>query len=136
MICETCGNNFTGHKCPVCNSVAVQISEKVRCIDCGQKVVSAYLTHGLCPDCLETEIKAPLKNPTLAALLNIVPGLGFVYLGNKNKGGCYLMMFLFCCFIPIIGWLMLPAAFVWPALEARKAALRMNLLKNSPELVD
>jgi hypothetical protein len=135
MICETCGNNFTGPMCPVCNSEATTCTEKVRCADCGQKVISVYLRHGLCPDCLEAELKAPMKNPTLAALLNIVPGLGFVYLGNKSKGGIFLFMFFLCCLIPVIGWLMLPAAFIWPALAARRTAQRMNLLKLAPELV-
>jgi hypothetical protein len=77
-----------------------------------------------------------MKNPTLAAVLNIVPGLGFVYLGNKSKGGIYLIMFFLCCLIPFIGWFMLPAAFIWPAVDARKAAQRMNLLKSCPEFVE
>jgi len=136
MICETCGNEFTGHCCPACNTVAALATDKLRCRDCGQKVLRAYVNHGLCPDCLEKSMEAPFKNPTLAALLNIVPGLGFVYLGNKSKGGVYLFMFLLCCFIPLVGWLMLPAAFVWPALDARNTAKKMNLLKTSPGLIE
>jgi len=136
MICETCGNECSGPTCSVCDSVIQLNTDKVRCIHCGQKVIRAYINYDLCPDCLEAELKAPVKNPTLAAMLNIVPGLGFVYLGNKSKGGIYLFMFFLCCLIPVIGWLMLPAAFIWPAVDARKAAMRMNLLKSCPEFVE
>jgi hypothetical protein len=136
MICETCGNEFSGHSCPVCESVVYLNSNKVRCLDCGHKVLSAYASHGLCPDCLEAEIQAPFKNPAFAAILNIIPGLGFVYLGNSSKGGIYLFMFFLCCLVPVIGWLMLPVAFLWPAFDAAKAAKRMNLLKTAPELVE
>jgi len=136
MICDTCGNEFTGCSCPVCKSVVNLNTDKVRCNDCGQKVLRAYVNHGLCPDCLEAEVQAPYKNPAFAAILNIIPGLGFVYLGNSSKGGIFLFMFFLCCLVPVLGWLMLPVAFLWPAFDAAKTANRMNLLKTAPELVE
>ncbi len=136
MICENCGNDCAGPTCSVCNSVMPSDADKIRCIDCGHKVLRAYINYGLCPECLEAELKAPMKNPTFAALLNIIPGLGFVYLGNKSKGGIYLFMFFLCCLIPFLGWFMLPVAFLWPAFDAAKTANRMNLLKTAPELVE
>lgn len=123
MKCESCGTEFTGDTCPSCG-LKIQ---KVMCRDCFKKFYKPYLKDGLCPNCYEKEANAPYKNPLVAVILSIVPGLGHYYLGFKEKGGVFLLLFCFSAFIPFIGWILLPVAFLWPMIDAYKTAQRMNL---------
>lgn len=122
MQCESCQTEFTGEICPSCG-LKIQ---KVMCKDCYKKFYKSYLQDGLCPICYDKEINAPYKSPLTATLLSIVPGLGHYYLGLKDKGGLYLLMFCLSCVIPIIGWLMLPIAYFLPMFDAYKTANRIN----------
>lgn len=81
----------------------VSPKQKIMCKDCFQKFYKGYLTQGLCPKCFQTEKEAPYKSPVTAFGLSVLPGLGHYYLGLKNKSGIYLLIFLACFGIPIIG---------------------------------
>lgn len=98
----------------------------IRCKACLKKVEDSTINNGVCPECSEKEAKTPKKNLTLAVLLSIAPGVGHVYLGFPSKGGMFFLMFLFCGFIPILGWIMLPAAFIVPMFDAYNTAKRIN----------
>jgi len=124
MICEACQTEITTDTCPKCGLKQT----KVQCKDCHKKFYESYLNNGLCPACYEIEANAPHKSPLLSAMLSILPGLGHFYLGQSGKSGLYLFMFILCFFIPVIGWILLPAAWIMPAWDAYNTAKRMNRL--------
>lgn len=130
MKCESCQTEFTGDACPKCGLKL----KKAACKDCMKKFYSTYLTNGLCPECLEKEKHTPHKNPYLASGMSVIPGLGHVYLGLPIKGAMFLAMLGLSIIIPVIGWIMLPFAFLIPIVDAYKTAIRMNLLKESIEI--
>jgi len=124
MNCEACKTEITTEICPNCGLK----QQKTLCKDCLKKFHKDYLNMGLCPSCFEIEKAAPFKSPSIALVLSILPGLGQYYLGQKDKGGFYLGLFCLCWVIPVIGWIMLPAAVVFPAADAYKTAKRMNTM--------
>lgn len=127
MKCESCGTEFEGDSCPKCG-LKVQ---RVMCKDCFKKFYKPYLKDGICPNCYEKEVNTPYKNPFIAILLSIIPGFGHYYLGFNEKGSVYLVMFAFSAFIPFIGWILLPFAYILPIIDAYKMAQRMNTRDNN-----
>ena len=125
MNCEACQTELTTDTCQKCGLK----QKKVMCKGCMKKFYTGYLTNGLCPACIESETKAPVKNPYIALMMSIIPGVGHLYLGQPAKSGIYLLMFLLCLFIPVIGWIMIPAAWIIPALDAYNTAKRMNRME-------
>lgn len=122
MICDSCKTDISSDICPNCGLK----QERIMCRACMKKFYKNYLKEGLCPECFEKGVQAPYKSPYLALGLSILPGLGHFYLGLKEKGAIFLFMFFLSCIIPILGWLILPIALIFPALDAYKTANRMN----------
>ena len=124
MKCESCNTELTSETCQNCGLK----QQKVMCKDCFKKFYKDYLTNGLCPECFKKEKEALYKSPGTALCLSVLPGLGHYYLGLKNKSGIYLLIFLACVGIPIIGWIMLPFAYLFPFVDAYATAKRMNVM--------
>jgi len=94
-----------------------------------KKFYTSFLINGNCPTCDKKEKDLPYKSPVLALILSIVPGLGLYYVGKQEKAGGILVFVLICIWIPIIGWLMIPAFWIWGAIDAYRTAMRVNANK-------
>ena len=118
MQCESCNTEFMGDTCPNCGLKQI----KVACGDCHKKFYKSYLKNGLCPECFENELSAPYKSPYTALLLSVIPGLGHYYLGQRDKGAAYFLIFCMSFLLPIF----LPLTYFCPAFGAFLTAKRMN----------
>ncbi len=127
MKCEACQTELTTDTCPLCGLK----QKKVMCKDCMKKFYKEFLNQGLCPECLDKEKNTSHKEPLVALALSILPGGGQYYLGQRMKSGVYLCMFSLCGIIPVIGWIMLPVAWIVPAVDAYNTAKRINVLNEA-----
>lgn len=98
----------------------------VFCRSCGAEInKEAYI----CPKCGVKQKKNPPKNPGLAAVLSfLVTGLGQIYNGQIGKG----ILFMIIQFINwlllglLIGFITLPAFWIYSIYDAYKTAERIN----------
>jgi len=101
MNCESCHTEIPQDDiCPNCGLK----QPKIVCLGCFRKFYKTYFIEGRCPECHEKELNLKPRNPYLAGGLSIIPGLGQLYIGQKDKGALYLIIFFFTLLIPIIGW--------------------------------
>jgi len=123
--CSSCNTENETDSCPVCGLQ----QPKQKCKSCLKKFYTSFLINGNCPTCDKKEKDLPYKSPVLALILSIVPGLGLYYVGKQEKAGGILVFVLICIWIPIIGWLMIPAFWIWGAIDAYRTAMRVNANK-------
>jgi len=128
--CNSCQTEIQ-HRgtCPNCGLE----QPKTRCSNCFRKFYKSYLVQGQCQECYEKELLLKPKNPFIAAILGIFPGLGHLYIGQGERFALYFVLVLFLWFIPVIGWLI--ALFVWviSILEAFMTASRIkSRVKETP----
>lgn len=122
MKCSACNTEIETDSCPKCGLQ----QPKQKCKSCYQKFYTSFLINGNCPTCDKKEKDMPYKSPFLAFFLSIVPGLGLIYVGKKEKGVAIIIAMSICLWIPILGWLMIPLLWMWSAVDAWNTATRTN----------
>jgi hypothetical protein len=82
---------------------------QVQCLGCFKKFPREDIKHFFCPECYTGEMENKDKNPVVAGLLELIPGLGYYCVNtNKAKGivESVIGLLVFGCFFPLI-WIML-----------------------------
>ncbi|MDP4226876.1 MAG: hypothetical protein Q8910_10905 [Bacteroidota bacterium] len=79
---------------------------QAQCLGCFKKFPKEDIKHFFCPECYAKEMENKDKNPIVAGLLALIPGLGYYYCGiiNMAKGiveSVIDLLALGCCF-PLI----------------------------------
>ncbi|MFQ6056436.1 MAG: hypothetical protein ACE5J3_10705, partial [Methanosarcinales archaeon] len=65
------------------------------------------------------------KNPVLAAVLSIIPGLGQIYLGEVTRGIIFLIIALILAFSGV-GYVIVMIIAIWDAYERANGNLGLN----------
>lgn len=106
------------------------------CISCHTPVCAECRNHikgkNYCEKCVDklfgSEIGKPKvseKNPVLAAVLSIIPGLGQIYLGEVVRGIIFLVVALILAFSRI-GYVIVMIIAIWDAYDRAKGNLGLN----------
>lgn len=88
------------------NFVGVVKSKYSYCVSCFKKLDYMGKRGTFCPECLEIEKEKRPKIVALAFLLSLVPGWGYVYVGEDKKALITSILTVAMFFIPVIGWLL------------------------------
>lgn len=86
--------------------VGVLNSKYSYCASCFKKLDYVGKRGTFCPECLEVEKEKGPKKESLAFLLSLVPGWGYVYIGEDKKALITTILTVAMFFIPVIGWLL------------------------------
>ena len=112
------------------------------CAGCGREITEGQpIEHGgalYCADCVRealdgktTQRQALRRNPTVAVVLSLLPGLGQMYCGQTLKGVLVLAAFLGVAtarglFLRGIGPIAIPTLYFWNLFDAYWTAQRVN----------
>jgi len=88
------------------NLVGVVKSKYSYCVSCFKKLDYVGKRGIFCPECLEIEKEKGPKIVSLAFLLSLVPGWGYVYVAEDKKALITAILTIAMLFIPLIGWLL------------------------------
>ncbi|MGB9941110.1 hypothetical protein [Methanosarcina sp.] len=101
---------------------------QAQCLGCFKKFPKEDIKHFFCPKCYAREIENKDKNPTVAGLLALIPGLRYYYCKNTNRAKgiaeSFIGLLAFGCFFPLI-WIMLfirMGSMPWSYLSAPKGS--------------
>jgi hypothetical protein len=111
------------------NLVGVVKSKYSYCTSCFKKLEHVGKGSIFCPECLEIEKEKGPKIVSLAFLLSLVPGWGYVYVAEDKKALITAISIVAIFFIPVIGGLLSSIMYLISIVNTVKTAQLINKVR-------